>query len=376
MNSSSSVVVVGAGIVGVTTALVLQAAKYNVSIVSEHSALDSDSQLSKAWSSPYAGANWTPFAKNDDPFMQEIELRSLRFLEKIADSFPESTVKRIFSSLYYSAENYKEPWFVKQLDGVSYIPRHKLPENVDIGLEFKTVILNAPEYLKWITGLYISRGGIIHKAKLSFLGQAIDFAPKQENSTPIVVNCAALGNLYLSDVKDDSMFPARGQTLLVKAPNVTKTVANIDVMSYVIPRGNGTVIVGGTYQEGNWTPTPDPETANNILIEALKICPQLVDETTPTKPQNMSSRIGMLSSRIIAQNVGLRPARKEGVCNQTSSVPNPYFGIGSNSLSNLQDIPVVHNYGHGGYGYQTSWSFAYNSLAFVNKLSQNLHSKL
>lgn len=36
----------------------------------------------------------------------------------------------------------------------------------------------------------------------------------------IVVNCTGLGSYYLEDVKDTSLYPIRGQTILVRAPHI------------------------------------------------------------------------------------------------------------------------------------------------------------
>lgn len=36
----------------------------------------------------------------------------------------------------------------------------------------------------------------------------------------IVVNCTGLGSYYLKDVQDHTMYPIRGQTVVVRAPHV------------------------------------------------------------------------------------------------------------------------------------------------------------
>ena len=44
--------------------------------------------------------------------------------------------------------------------------------------------------------------------------------------------------------------------------------------TYVVPRER-TVIVGGTDDEGDWSRTPSPETATEILQRATRLVPEL-----------------------------------------------------------------------------------------------------
>lgn len=65
--------------------------------------------------------------------------------------------------------------------------------------------------------------------------------------------------------------------------------------SYIIPRPDGNVILGGTMQQGNWDTSIDPQTAKFILKNAYEICPEL------------SHGQGWEKIQVISHNVGLRP---------------------------------------------------------------------
>jgi hypothetical protein len=44
------------------------------------------------------------------------------------------------------------------------------------------------------------------------------------------------------------VYPIRGQLVIAKAPWIKKTMALVDEFIYMIPRMDGTVALGGTYE--------------------------------------------------------------------------------------------------------------------------------
>ncbi|KAL9134467.1 MAG: hypothetical protein Q9175_004349 [Cornicularia normoerica] len=140
------------------------------------------------------------------------------------------------------------------------------------------------------------------------------------------------------------MVPARGQTVLVRNEAIgivggSGTDDGDDEVCYIIPRaaGGGTIL-GGCYQEGNWDSQFDPNLANRIMKRAVELCPSLTD----------GKDIEHLS--IIRHGVGLRPVR-----------------IGGTRLEKekINGVWVVHNYGHGGYGYQSSYGCSQAAVKLV-----------
>ena len=66
MKSTPKVHVVGAGVVGLTTALLLQIKGYDVTILAKHFPGDKSAD----YTSPWAGARWKTMAPNDNPRLQ------------------------------------------------------------------------------------------------------------------------------------------------------------------------------------------------------------------------------------------------------------------------------------------------------------------
>ena len=87
-------------------------------------------------------------------------------------------------------------------------------------------------------------------------------------------------------------------------------------------------MLGGCYQIGNWDSQIDPNLATRIMKRAVDLCPALTGGK------------GIEHLSIIRQGVGLRPVRNGGARLEKEKVGKVW---------------IVHNYGHGGFGYQASY---------------------
>lgn len=144
----------------------------------------------------------------------------------------------------------------------------------------------------------------IRQCRLSSLDEAYDLYPHID----VLVNATGLGSRALLGVEDENLFPAKGQTVLVRAPDV-KTCYNhrlgwgTDIRRYIIPRPgpDGHVICGGSYNVDDYNPYPDPKVARRILQDAYELCPDL------------SRGRGWENIEVISHQVGHRPMRKGGM---------------------------------------------------------------
>lgn len=177
----------------------------------------------------------------------------------------------------------------------------------------------------------------------------------------LIVNCTGLSSLHLGGVEDKALYPARGQTVLVRNdPLVMATISGTDdgpdEATYIMHRAaGGGCILGGCLQKDNWDSQPDPNLAIRIMQRCVKLCPGLVPEGA-----------GIEALSIIRHAVGLRPMRVGGPRVEKDVV------IGADG----RDLPVVHDYGHGGYGYQTSYGSAQVAVKLVREALQQRSSKL
>jgi hypothetical protein len=87
------------------------------------------------------------------------------------------------------------------------------------------VLINSPHYLTWLLRQFISKGGKLHRQTLNCISEVFDGIEEGERQqVDGVVNCTGLGSLHLGGVKDSSLFPTRGQTVIVKGNHIKKTV--------------------------------------------------------------------------------------------------------------------------------------------------------
>ena len=117
--------------------------------------------------------------------------------------------------------------------------------------------------------------------------------------------------------------------------------------------GGGTLL-GGCYQKGNWDSQVDPNLAMRIMARCVDLCPSLTDGK------------GVEHLSIIRHGVGLRPVREGGTRIEKQKI---------------DEVWVVHNYGHGGYGYQSSYGCSQAVVKLVNEVLKsernltNIHIK-
>lgn len=99
-------------------------------------------------------------------------------------------------------------------------------------------------------------------------------------------------------------------------------------------------MLGGSYQKDNWESQPDQGMALRIMKRCVDLCPAL------------TTGKGIEALSIIRHGVGLRPARSGGI------------RVDRERIAGYQ---VVHNYGHGGAGYQASYGSAKAAVKLVHE---------
>jgi glycine/D-amino acid oxidase-like deaminating enzyme len=111
-----------------------------------------------------------------------------------------------------------------------------------------------------------------------------------------------LGSKYLDDVKDTEMYPIRGQVVLIRAPHITKSkiahTGDDNKSCYMIPKGDGTVVLGGTKIKDDYSLQVDPKISKEI-IERCKY--------------HMEEELKDLKLDIVKEYSASRPGRKSGV---------------------------------------------------------------
>jgi len=156
----------------------------------------------------------------------------------------------------------------------------------------------------------------------------------------LLVNCSGLGAAQL--VGDTNMVPIRGQVFRVAAPWIKYAVTDAGGTTYVYPN-SGSIVVGGVRQEGNYSKVVSRADSEDIWRRAHEMVPSLA------------------GCRVLSEWVGLRPGRLGGVRNE---------------LEMIDGHPVVHNYGHAGSGVALSWGTAMSAARLAKQAVSETMSRL
>ncbi|KAB8271766.1 D-amino-acid oxidase [Aspergillus minisclerotigenes] len=336
--SQKNVVVIGAGVAGLTTALLLsERSGYRIMVAAKHMPGDYDIE----YASPWARANYMPVSIRGTRAAAWDQTTWARLLD-LALNCPEAGIHLQQCEIYSRSKDKGSAtaeWFSELLAPNSWfkdiipnmrcnyarncfraIPESKLSPRVDCGTAFTSVCINTAIYLPWLVSVCLKNGVIFKRANFKHLGGPID----------LIVNCTGLMASRIGGVEDKSVVPARGQIVVVH-----------EEACYVMTRaaGGGTIL-GGSYQKGSWDSQVDPNLAVRIMKRAVELCPSLTGGK------------GIEHLDIIRHGVGLRPVREGG-----TRVEKERNGA----------TWVVHNYGAGGAGYQSSYGCTQAAVDLVEE---------
>jgi D-amino-acid oxidase len=297
--------IVGAGVSGLTCAVVFAERGHRTAIFAE--------QMGPGTTSAAAVAIWYPY--DAGPSGQTIAwaletYRALLDLARDSRSGVSIIELRMFSRTGEIAiPEWAFPLGAKRL-------RSEIPAAFVSGFTLNVPLMDTTIYLDYLARRFREAGGEMHPdrrfAKLEEVDPAFD----------LVINCAGLGARSL--VQDSDLEPHRGQVAIVPKIDLLCAVVCDDApLMYAIPRAMDCVL-GGTNQLSDDC-TIDPAATERIVAE----CSRLLDLAKPD---------------VLGGRVGLRPFRRSGVRVERTQ---------------LRDGRVaIHNYGHGGSGFTLSWGCA------------------
>ncbi|KAJ5165832.1 hypothetical protein N7492_006128 [Penicillium capsulatum] len=362
---SNNIVIVGAGVSGLTVAYILSQDQNNkVTVLAKHMPGDYDIE----YASPWAGANYMPVGKGGSDH-QAWETATWPALRDLTENHPEAGIHFRDTLIYnrtkdqgsatgqwFSELTQANPWYEDVVPDFEAMPQERLAPGIDNGQKFTSVCINTAIYLPWLVGQCVKNGAVFKRAVLKHIADAAD-AHNSGQKADVVVNCTGLSSKTLGGVEDEKLYPARGQIVIVRNDpgpmvSVSGTDDGDDEALYIMTRaaGGGTIL-GGSYQKHNWDALPDPNLATRIMKRAIAASPSLVGKGQ-----------GIEGLDIIRHGVGLRPLRDGGPRIEREVV---------------NGVNLVHNYGHGGFGYQASFGCAEAAVSLVKEaLQSKLRAKL
>ncbi|OWB81762.1 D-aspartate oxidase activity protein [[Candida] boidinii] len=341
------IVVLGSGIIGLyTTYCLIYEAGFDpakITIVAEF--LPGDQ--STLYTSPWAGGNFSCISPADDTTLAYDKFTYLN-LFKIQKKLggPESGLDNKPSTEYwdfYPGDD-KINSLKQYLKDFTVIPKSELPEGVEYGITYTTWSFNCPVFLQNMANFLNKRNVTIIRKHLTHISQAYLTV-----NTKVVFNCTGIGAADLGGVKDEKVYPTRGQVVVVRAPHIqeNKMRWGKDYATYIIPRpySNGELVLGGFLQKDNWTGNTFGFETDDIVARTTALLPKILDEPL----------------HIIRVAAGLRPSRHGG----------PRIEAEICEEGKL----TIHNYGASGYGYQAGYGMSYEAVKLLVD-NQKVKSKL
>ncbi|XVU22193.1 FAD-dependent oxidoreductase [Actinoplanes sp. CA-054009] len=303
------VLVVGAGVAGLTTAIRLAEQGLRVRVRAASASTDTTSAA--------AGAIWDGELANH-PEARRWTAATYEILARLAGDA--STGVRVISGLEASRTPAESPDWAVPCDPA------ELPAGFVSGWRYDAPVTDMPVYLSWLAKQFT---GEMAPGRLDRLSDGFAEAP-------IVVNCTGLGAREL--VPDPAMRACRGQLVVVRNPGLEHFFLEytdfVEEMTYLIPQGDA-LLLGGCAVFDAESLVPDPGIAERIVERCAKVFPEVAE------------------AEVLGHRVGLRPMR-------------PTVRLEAEDLGGGRHL--VHNYGHGGAGVSTSWGCAGDVVEIVWRL--------
>ncbi|KXN91811.1 D-amino-acid oxidase [Leucoagaricus sp. SymC.cos] len=299
------VVVLGAGVVGLTTAIVLQEkGDYRVTVIAD--TLPGDERSSKYTSNwavsliiltlgNFNADYWIKGAHHvtlsgKDARLQKIDRETFEYMWKLSEpgkGDAEGCFLRLKQEELYE-EGFGNEAPLDYYPNWQEISSSTLQPGIVKGVEFETLTIDVPIYLPYLAARFLSKGGTICRGTIQHIDQILEGGPR-----------------------------------------------------------SGEVVVGGVKEVDDWYPLPRQETKIDILRRGLALCPEL---TPPEVRQAREPTVEDLLPLVIEDSVGLRPCRKDGLRLESQRI----------QTKDGRAVPLVFNYGHAGHGYISSWGCAFS----------------
>ncbi|MBV9792588.1 MAG: FAD-dependent oxidoreductase [Actinobacteria bacterium] len=313
--SEVDVQVLGAGVVGLTTAITLAEAGWRVSVRT--------ASPPGATTSAAAGAVWGPVTVGPPGRCRDWARTGLDVLRDLARDPAAGIMTRSGQEL--SRVPASPPAWADLLDELHVYSERELPPGFAAGWRYRAPVVSMPVYLDYLVARLEQAGVKIDVNPITSLTEVADGADGAFPA-PVIVNCTGVAARQL--VPDPAVHPIRGQVVIIANPGIEEfyidhSTPGTDLI-YLFPHQD-TVVLGGTMADGDWDTEPRPAVAERILAGCAAAEPRVRD------------------APVVAHRVGLRPARPEV---RLEAEP-------------LGDGRVLwHNYGHGGGGVTISWGCA------------------
>ncbi len=354
--------VVGAGVSGLTTALCLKRRGFSVTVVAD--------RFAPQVTSVVAGALWEWPPAVCGHHRDLVSLRrskvwcqnSFEIFEQLARQPETGTFLRPVTYYFRHPVNDDPVHRVKMeelkqfVTGFRHDPALIREHGINPALGLRDAythiapMVDTDAYMQWLLGEVRKLGCRIVELKITGALSAQAQTLARQFEVDAIVNCAGLGARELTG---DAVYPLRGALVRVRndgkaMPRVTEAhcISYDDSQTdhgfvFIVPRGENMLVLGGLAEPGEWNLDIGLDNylpVREMLARCIEFMPALktaeIDAAEPVR-------------------VGLRPVRNQNVRLELEAGPR-----------------IVHNYGHGGSGVTFSWGCALETVELIESLTK------
>ena len=313
--------VLGCGVIGLTSGIRLLENGYEVEIVAAKIPPDTTSDVATAYwypfrvSPPEKVLPWAAFTYNS--YMELAEIAGIGI--------------GVFNFVQIFDHKVEDPFWKPAVSNFIRVGKDELPPGYVDGYIASIARIETPVYMDYLVTRFKDAGG-----KITTLDKEIESIEEISADHKLIINCSGLGAGKIFN--DKEVFPIRGQLVKTTNPGLRDCINEEEgplAVSYIVPHGTY-CILGGTADDNNWSLEVDPKTTDEILTKCRVLDPRLE------------------GAEVLGERVGLRPGRTE-VRLELEKLPS--------------DSVIIHNYGHGGAGFTLSWGCAEEVIKLVEGLN-------
>ena len=257
--------VIGSGIMGLTTARLLQDAGWDVTIYTR--------DMSRHSVSNVGAGQWAPTGvfeedKATDEFKEQYKYAS-RIAHHAYQNLGGADYGIRFIENYYLGDKKRdESYYLREMPelftSVADLNPDEHPFPVQYVKRTVTMLIEPAKFLKRIRDDFLLSGG---KFKIKTFTNQNEVLSVKENT---IFNCTGLGSKALFE--DEELTPAKGQLVFLPPDPAIDymTVGGGQDVTYMFPR-SGEILLGGSHQVDDWSRNPEPEVTERIIEDNKRI---------------------------------------------------------------------------------------------------------
>lgn len=295
---SKNVLVLGAGVSGLTTALALLRAGHKVTIWSK------EAPGEFAHTSMSAYAMWVPVTIGADHRIERWAMESLAQLRQLAEQEDTGVTRR---NIYVLKMEYSEPWYAGKVGSFRHARREEFSTQYqDANVLEAAPIIDPAQYLPWLYKQVIAGGAVCQQHTVENIG---DCPPQYQ----VVVNCCGLGARRLAN--DSGLVPERVQVVTVKPNGFDKVVIDDEgpnKRACIVPHRDY-IKIGAVFDGPIETLEVDDASTVDILERCMHMAPgfkvelaDVISVTRALRPERAMPRVERESrdGRLLIHNYG------------------------------------------------------------------------